>query len=480
MSALLPSPSLQWLFESSNVESLTGLSPSSSTTNSSTTVLPSYVAGKYGQAISFVNIVQYSFFPANSYISYSLSSGLGITVNNMTSTFWVEPLAISPVGNQTFFEIIDSTAGAIWVYNSNQSVSGGIPAVSNLNAVIVSGTVINPTNVWAHVAVTTSNVGSSVNNVFCSYYLNGKIQGTSNIIFTTLPGYISQIYMGAQQNGASQAHDAWCALDDVRIYNTALNAAQISTIYSLQGFPPQMSLTTVSAGACTMTTPLVPSSSFFLGSSSLSFGTPTSNNSVYIPASAGSYVNIGLNVPSNFSLAVSNCFLEAWLYPVSLSTSAQSIVARQLSALGTQLLITANNTTVQFGARQAVGGAVITSLNTFSLSTSTWYHIAGSWNLTTSTLNVFVNGFGGHPTTMTTPSYSSGTPTTIGGSQTSTGFNSYYIQDVRMTQGGNVPTGNFTPVPGPFATTSPTYVAGMGPVVLSLNSSYISPQSTLA
>ena len=81
---------------------------------------------------------------------------------------------------------------------------------------------------------------------------------------------------------------------------------------------------------------------------------------------------------------------------------------------------------------------------------------------------------------MTLPGWLPYVPITVGGSYFFSGQNDYYIRDIRMTKGGNVPTGNFTPAPGPFPTASPTYVAGMGPVVLSLNSTYISPVITMS
>ena len=476
-------PTLQWLFESSNVDSITGLAPFYSTPTSSTQVAPAYVGGKYGQGISFVNTVAYGFPLSNSYMYYTPGSGLGLTANNMTVSFWLKPLGTANNGNQTIFQLTDSISGSVYSYNQNQSANSGIPTVlDRISAINIAGTTQTPPNIWANIGIVTSNVGAATNNVLCTYYLNGNMQGsTNNLPLTSTSGYINQIWIASINNGAPNgSHPAWCSFDDLRIYNTALSAAQIQTIYALQGFPPQVNLGTLSAGACTLANPLIPSYSTFLGSSTLSFGTPSSNNSVYIPASAGSYMNLGLNIPSNFSLAVSNCFIETWVYIVSLSASSQPVVARQIPSIGTQLALTITNTTVSLSIKQAVGGAGVSSTNTFSLSTSTWYHIAGSWNLQTLALNVFINGFGGNSTTVTLPQYFYGIPTTIGGSYSNNGTSSYYIQDARMTQGGSVPIGNFTPVQGPFPNASPAYVAGMGPVVLSLNSSYIRPQSTMA
>jgi hypothetical protein len=234
-----------------------------------------------------------------------------------------------------------------------------------------------------------------------------------------------------------------------------------------------------SAGSSMLSNLPNPNPNIFLGSSVLTYGgAPTGNNAVYIPAITGSYMNLGTEVPSNFDLTTANCFVESWVYYNSISATSQNIVARQYSGLS-QFQLAVNSSAVYFGAKQAVGGTGILSTNNFSLSTGQWYHIAGSWNLSTLTLNVFINGFGGNSITMTSPLFLPWTPVTIGASYPNNGFSDYYIQDVRMTKGGNVPTGNFTPSPGPFSNSSPTYVTGMGPVVLSLNSTYINPVITM-
>jgi hypothetical protein len=234
-----------------------------------------------------------------------------------------------------------------------------------------------------------------------------------------------------------------------------------------------------SAGASMLSNLPNPNPNIFLGSTVLTYdGALGSNNAVYVPASVGSYMLLGTEVPSNFSLATANCFVETWVYYNSIGASSQNIVAKQYSGFS-QLQFFINSTTVGFGAKQAADGAGVLSTNAYSLSTGQWYHIAGSWNLQTLTLNVFINGFGGNARTMTLPGWLPYIPITVGGSYVVSGLRNHYIQDVRMTKGGNVPTGNFTPVRGPFPNAPPTYVAGMGPVVLSLNSTYISPVITM-
>jgi len=237
MSAQPPQPNLLWQFESSNVDSITGLAPFYSTITAVNQVPPAYVTGKYGQAISFVNTVAYGFPLSNSYLYYNTSSNLRLTANNLTSTFWYQPLGIGNNGNQSIFQVLDSVAGSVYIYIQNQSANSGIQYVAS-----TVGTLIPP-NTWAHVAIVTSNIGANTNNVFCSYYLNGSSQGTSNITLSSTSGTISQIWLASQNNGGTNgAHAAWCLFDDIRIFNSALSASQIQTIYAAGGMPNQVSL----------------------------------------------------------------------------------------------------------------------------------------------------------------------------------------------------------------------------------------------
>jgi hypothetical protein len=72
-SAGTPQPSLAWQFESSNVDSVTGLAPAGGTfTPSALQAVPTYVSGKYGKAIQFNNNVLGN--TANSYIYYNLNN----------------------------------------------------------------------------------------------------------------------------------------------------------------------------------------------------------------------------------------------------------------------------------------------------------------------------------------------------------------------------------------------------------------------
>lgn len=225
--SILPAPTLMWPFQSSNLDCISGTTPLYSTITATNQVPPVYVTGKYGQAISFVNTVAYGFPLSNSYITYNINQNVGLTANNLTAVFWYQPLGVGNSGNQSIFQINDSVAGSVYIYIQNQSANSGIQYVAS-----TVGTLIPP-NTWAHVAIVTSNVGAGTNNVFCSYYLNGSSQGTSNITLSSTSGAISSCWLASQNNGGTNGtHPAWCSIQDLRFYNSVLTSDQISSIYN--------------------------------------------------------------------------------------------------------------------------------------------------------------------------------------------------------------------------------------------------------
>lgn len=236
LTAQSPQPSLAWQFESSNVDSVSGLAPSFSTIASSTTVAPTYVTGKYGQAINFVNTPLVS-VAANCYVTYNPTS-LNLTANNLTVSFWINLQCTSPFpySNQNFITLEDN--------NSNYSIDTNVPSVSSTKSFFYSpglGTILSlnnfPVQVWVHQAFVLSNVGATGTNTIAYYYLNGALQG-SGTISKGGPSVINNIIFSAgRYSGIVGGNAANAYFDDLRIYNTALTAAQVQAVYAAQGMP---------------------------------------------------------------------------------------------------------------------------------------------------------------------------------------------------------------------------------------------------
>lgn len=212
------------------------------------------------------------------------------------------------------------------------------------------------------------------------------------------------------------------------------------------------------------------------GSAALVTDAPTSNTAVYFPGTTGSYMLLS-STPATFDLATSNLFVECWVYFSSLSIQYQCIVADGPTGSGTSQecwIIRLNSTNAVDFIINATAGRVATSSTI--LTSGQWYHIAASYNSGTSTGYVFVNGGTPNSVASVTPKTSTGAALTLGAypSPSSGVYMTGYIRDLRVVQGGVVPTTNFTPLASaPFSYASPSYVANMGTTVFTLLGQFV-------
>ena len=231
--AQTPQPNLAWQFESSNVDYVTGLAPSNSTfVPTSIQFAPTYVPGIYGQAISFNNQNASATF-ANSYVTYTLTSD---TSNSYSLSCWIKPLhAIPPTINPNYVVLRD-TGGYYSIQNfATNSVAGfyANEGVTGGQGTTFSG--LLTTGKWDHHCFVLSNVGATSSNTIVTYYFNGTTQASGNVQRTNGFSTFSALDLGYRSGSANSG--AWCSIDDLRLFNTALSAAQVQSIYNQQGMP---------------------------------------------------------------------------------------------------------------------------------------------------------------------------------------------------------------------------------------------------
>jgi hypothetical protein len=128
-----------------------------------------------------------------------------------------------------------------------------VSALSNIN--FQSGSSPNglisstgQTGVWNHYCAVFSNVGTTgASNTASYFYFNGSLVGSGNTLSQAFTG----LYLGCNSilnNGAL------CSIDDLQLFNTALNATQVQALYTANGVPPsvaQLNMTGLSVGAGT-------------------------------------------------------------------------------------------------------------------------------------------------------------------------------------------------------------------------------------
>jgi len=327
--------------------------------------LPSWVSGARGKGLSFDGQNQ-----ANNQIGVvdaTVNPELQI-LGDVTVSAWIKPSSIyGDVGGA----ILRGGQGtdldySIFYSQTNKSVffhwfDGGFPSVSGTSDSV-------PFDTWSHVAITRS--GTTL-----SFYVNGVFTNSSTVTLPTVPA--NQISVG-MTNNAGVPQDFSGAIDEMRIYNRALSASEVATLYG-QG---KVTMKTVSGdglvGWWKMDEGTSTVAHDFSGKGNQ--GTVTSGTWV-IGKKAGalsldgssSFVDVG----ANSSLAITgDMTLSAWVNPTSLSPSTQlNVIVSGRSAEVDQPYDMAINSGVILTQIHTTSGWQMVSSGAVSIPLNQWSHI---------------------------------------------------------------------------------------------------------
>jgi hypothetical protein len=188
-----------------------------------------YGAGKYNQAALLTNPVATSDTPT--YYQFYATSGAFQSSVGFTISFWFNQsnktslnsyqgiIGFNSTANSYFNDIFVTPGanGTIGFYGQNPAGSGiGLTIPSPVNAVV---------GAWYHVAFV-------MRTGITTMYLNGNQYGTG-----TYPNEFTISEVRISSTGQYTGHAFCGSVDDLRIYNTALTAAQVQSIYNQQGVP---------------------------------------------------------------------------------------------------------------------------------------------------------------------------------------------------------------------------------------------------
>ena len=174
---------------------------------------PTWVSGKFGQALSFngnTSIGDYAVIPYNSVLNVFAS-------NNWTVSLWAKPITSTYPSQSTYVVIQGPGHKPRIVVNISGASFEGFVGGTFKQLVYSGGININQ---WNHVVF----VGNGVNNII---YINGN-QGVS-ASYQQLESPFTELRIGA--TGWAD-ENFWGDIDDVRMYNRVLSASEISTLYN--------------------------------------------------------------------------------------------------------------------------------------------------------------------------------------------------------------------------------------------------------
>jgi hypothetical protein len=312
----MPLPTLAWDFNGTTTDYVSRVIPVSSAGFS-------YSTGKYQQGASFTNTVGSA--PTN-YIVYDFTA---ISSAAFTVCCWVNTVASAGGG------IAVSIAGGNREGDVRIFLGGTSPGniltqyrmlttppstYTYVNALSATNSVV--AGVWNHVAVTITE--SADNGTVLSCFFNGSLASTTTSAYGA-PRNLNGMGVGAFysllfNNGYNGL------IDDLRIFDRALTAAQVSSIWAQQGVPgrgvnskavPTFTVSDQSQNPLTLST----------------YGTLVTAASSPFGGTEGCLSNCAITIPpsvskTNFNFFASNCFAEWFFYSAGSASGYPRIFSR--------------------------------------------------------------------------------------------------------------------------------------------------------
>jgi hypothetical protein len=227
-----PQPSLAWTFDGTALDVISGtIGPTSGNVNGVTTTTGLYydtTTPKYGTgAIKFTNDN-----PPATGNCLIYDNIFNIPTGSSSFSFWFKALANPASGGGSVFGIRGGTCLLYTVLSPGPLRIAQVLVINNIN--YTSSWSLAETNIslnqWIHYSYTFTSTRATV-------YINGV--ATSTCTYPQINTDSSNVWkgftLGTYNYGPNFGMS--CELDDLRIYNTALTAAQVQSIYTQSGAP---------------------------------------------------------------------------------------------------------------------------------------------------------------------------------------------------------------------------------------------------
>jgi hypothetical protein len=186
-----------------NENSGTTVADASGQNNTGTTLNTTWTAGRYGRGLAFNG--------SSSWVTVNSSASLNL-VNSLTLEVWVSP-TVSSGWRSIIFKELDA------IYDLYASSSSGPVAGLNIGGYQeIFSSALLPVNSWSHVA-------STWDGTTLRLYVNG-VQVVSRAVAGTLAATTNPLRIGGNAKWGEYFAGT---IDEVRVYNRALSAAEIQT-----------------------------------------------------------------------------------------------------------------------------------------------------------------------------------------------------------------------------------------------------------
>lgn len=371
-----------WTFNEGSGSALFDYSGNRNNGTTSGATAATFVDGKRGKALSFDG--------SNDYVKISHTQGLLGNIPTFTISTWFKTSGVS----QRIYMEANSTNNVpllgIWINGSGQAEIN-IRDDANVTGHTVSTLAYND-NKWHHM------VGVQVSKSSRIIYVDGVQVGTNTTALGTFTLNNSSIGVIKRAPGAADSGFFNGSIDDVRVYNRALSAAEIKQLYESRS---QEFVTESSNG-------LVGYWSFDEGSGSALFDySGNRNNGTTTGATAATFIDgkrgkalsfdgtndyVGISSSKGIIGTAKTGTMAAWIKLVP-SGSNKDVYAESSNSSAFPLLILRADTNNKAAAFiRDTAGASNTIVSNTTVADGTWHHIAVTQNSSGVFQGVYVDG----------------------------------------------------------------------------------------
>ena len=332
----------------------------------------------------------YYFNGSSSYITVPDAAELRLGNTDFTLNAWVRLDAYNPsFGSSILVKRFSGfNNGWVWTITGNSSTPAGVlsygPGGGNANA--FGSTVIN-TGTWAMVTSIYNLASQSL-----SIYVNGVLDHTVTGILPANASVTAALYIGRDDPSTGTSYFFQGALDEIRMYNRAINSTELQQLYTASSVP------TPSSGLVAYW-PLIQTASDLSGqghngtASNVTATTDRFNNPVGAYHFDGSTSFISVPQHTDLALSSTDFTINAWVKLDSYNSSFGSVIlGDRVTGSGYTVSISGAASSpsgiLSFGS----GGGGANALSSSTIGLGGWHMVTSKYSVSTGTLTLYIDG----------------------------------------------------------------------------------------